>query len=177
MKDMSTYLEELSKERPHNSIAWEWKDFGDQILEPLLKLLEMGSSVEKHNAAHVIRQIWFGRKYQNWILENAVEPLIQNLQDPEPYTRGYTASVLSDTRDKRALEPMINLAQDSSDYVRWIIAGALGRFNDVQAIPALEWIRDNDMAWKMVQGQDESYKQMNRDLARQSIEKLNNLKS
>jgi HEAT repeat protein len=175
MKEINTYLEELSKENAHSSIAWEWEKFGDQILEPLLKLLEVGSSIEKYHAAHVIRQIWFRRKYQNWIIENAVENLIRNLQDVEPQTRGVTAAVLSDFRDRRALKPMIDLAQDSSDYVRWVVAWALGSFDDVRAIPALEWIRDNDTAWQMVKGQEGSNKQMNRDVASQTIDKLSKL--
>ncbi len=110
MEDINAYLKELSNEKAHDSISWEWEKFGDQILEPLAKLLAVGSSTEKYHAAHVIRQIWFRGKYQRWIHEIAIEPLIRNLQDVEPITRGYTASVLSDFRDKRALEPMIDLA-------------------------------------------------------------------
>jgi HEAT repeat protein len=70
---------------------------------------------------------------------------------------------------------MIDLAQDSSDYVRWVVAWALGKFNDIRAIPALEWIRDNDTAWQMVKGQDGSYKQLNRDVASLTIDKLRKL--
>jgi len=175
MSAIIKYLEKFSQGIHDNSIAVEWEPFGDSLLEPLLNFLKMGTNYEKYNATDVIRQMWFLGKYRQWILEHAVEPMIQNLQDEYEYTRGITVAVLSDFRDKRALESIISLANDSSDYVRWVVAWYLGRFDDIRAIPALEWIRDNDNSWQRVRddNEEEGYrKEFNRDAAIETIAKL-----
>ncbi len=172
MGDLNSFLQSLSNDAlPHSAIAGWW-DLGDSILEPLRQLLESGSSDERRNAADLIRQMWFHGKFHEWILANAVEPMVHNLQDTNPLTRGYTAAILADIRDQRAFEPMLALTRDSNDYVRWVAAWALGRFNDTRAIPYLEWIRDHDSTWQIVHGQEDDYKQMNRDVAIQTITKL-----
>jgi len=173
--DIKTYLEKFSKGIYDSSIPVEWEQFGDSLLEPLLNLLKSGTSYEKYNATDVIRQMYFLGKNRKWILANAFEPMIQNLRDEFDHTRGYTAAVLSDFRDKRALEPIIALAKDSSDYVRWVVAGNLSRFDDIRALPALEWIRDNDKSHQLVRDDNEEIgyrKEFNRDVAIEFINKI-----
>ena len=173
--DIKTYLNKFSKSINDRSIALEWEKFGDQLIEYLLNFLKSGTSIEKYNAADVIRQMYFLGKHRKWILNHVVESMIQNLQDTSEYTRGYTAVVLSDFKDKRALKPILSLAQDSSDYVRWVVAWSLGRFEDKQAIPALEWIRDNDNSYQEIKDEQEEtgcHKEFNRDVAIRTIAKL-----
>ena len=175
MDAITKYLGKFSQGIYDSSIAVEWEQFGDMLLEPILNFLKTGTSYEKFNATDVIRQMWFLGKNRQWILEHAVEPMIQNLQDEYEYTRGVTVAVLSDFRDKRALEPIISLANDSSDYVRWTVAWNLGRFDDMRVIPALEWIRENDNSWQRVRDdndEDGYRKEFNRVVAIETIAKL-----
>ena len=175
MSAIIKYLDKFSHGIYDSSIAVDWEQFGDTLLEPLMNFLKSGTSFEKYNVTCVIRQMCFLGKYRQWILEHAVEPMIQNLQDEYEYTRGITVAVLSDFHDKCILEPIIFLANDSSDYVRWIVAWSLGKFGDMRAIPALVWIRDNDKSWQRVRDDNEieGYrKEYNRDVAIEAINKL-----
>lgn len=172
--DMKTYLEKFSKGIYDSSIPADWRYFDDSLLEPLLNLIKSGTSYEKYNATNVIRQLYFHGKYHEWILARTIEPMIQNLQDEFDQTRGYTVVVLSAIGDKRALKPIISLAQDASDYVRWVVAWGLGKFDDKEAIPALEWIRDNDNSFQQIVNDDKTgfYEEFNRDVAIKAITKL-----
>ena len=173
--DIKTYLEKFSKGIYDSSIPADWIQFDDSLLVPLLEFLKSGTSYEKYNATNVIRQMYFHGKYSEWIQEHAIEPMIQNLRDEFDQTRGYTAVVLSSIGDKSALKPIISLAQDPSDYVRWIVAWGLGKFDDNEAIPALEWIRDNDNSFhQMIMNDDKTghYKEFNRDVAIKTIANL-----
>ncbi len=173
--DIKTYLEKFSKGIYDSSIPADWRQFDDSLLEPLLGLLKSGTSHQKYNATDVIRQMYFHGKYRKWILENTFDPMLQNLQNENEHTRAISAIVLSDFKDKHALEPIIALAHDPSDYVRWVVTWNLGRFEDMRAIPALEWIRDNDNSWQNVRDDDEEVgyrKEFNRDAAIKVIDKL-----
>lgn len=173
--DIKTYLDKFSKGIYDSSIPVEWEQFGDSLLEPLLNFLKLGTSYEKYNATNVIRQMHFLGHHRQWILEHTFEPMLQNLQDENEHTRAISAIVLSDFRDKRALEPIILLTHDPSDYVRWVIVSSLYKLNDIRAIPALEWIRDNDNASQLVRDDNEEVgyrKEFNRDAAIEVINKL-----
>jgi hypothetical protein len=173
--ELQTYIEKFAKRIDDSSIPVEWEQFGDSLLGPLLRFLKLGTSYEKYNATNVIRQMYFLGKYRKWILKNTFGPMLQNLQDENEYTRGITANVLSDFRDKRALDPIILLAHDPSDYVRWVVVWSLDKLNDARAIPALEWIRDNDTASCLVRDDNEEIgyrKEFNRNAAIQVIDKL-----
>ncbi|MEW6241049.1 MAG: HEAT repeat domain-containing protein [Chloroflexota bacterium] len=172
--DIKTYLEKFSKSIYDSSIPADWGYFDDSLLEPLLNLIKSGTSYEKYNATNVIRQMYFHGKYHEWILAHTIEPMIQNLQDEFDQTRGYTVVVLSAIGDQRALASIISLATDPSDYVRWVVSWGLGEFGDKRAIPALEWIRDNDKSFQMIMNNDKTgaNKEFNRDVAIKSIAKL-----
>jgi HEAT repeat protein len=156
----------------NDAVMYALLEYGEDAYEPLRSMLESGTSYEKYNAAHAIRQWWFHNSHKGWIKQVAIPLMINNLTDSDDYTRGYTATVLCDTRDPRAFNRILELAQDASGYVRWCIAGMIEKYGDQQAIPALEWICDNDKDYQIVMGQEETFKQYNADVAREAIVRL-----
>jgi HEAT repeat protein len=102
--------------------------------------------------------------------------MINNLTDADDYTRGYTATVLCDTCDPRAFKPILNLAQDTSGYVRWCVAGMITKYRDQRAIPALEWIVENDKHHLAVMSEEGPFEQYNADVAKEAISRLHSAK-
>lgn len=166
------FRRKFSDRHINSSVMFAFLEFGERIHELLQSMLKNGNSNEKLNSAQAISQWWHQNLHRDWIRQVAVPLMIDNLNDPDDYTRGYTAVVLSDMRELRAFDRILELARDTSDYVRWCFAGMIVKYEDLRAIPALEWIRDNDKAWQIVKGQEESCKQYNADVAKQSIARL-----
>lgn len=147
-------------------------ELGELAIGPLAKVLQNGNSTARRNAVDAVRRLWFHGKTRESIVKYIVKPLIEVLKDENDITRAYAILVLSDIRDRRAFEPLLEMIRDQSAYVRWCLAGRLKDFNDMRAIPALEWINQNDEAWQLVRYDDENRKEMNKDVAAGSIEYL-----
>jgi len=147
-------------------------EFGELAIEPLVKTIQNGTSTARRNATDTVRQLWFHGKARKSIVKNVVEPLIEVLKDENDITRAFAILVLSDISDMRAFGPLLEMVRDESAYVRWCLAGNLKDFDDIRAIPALEWIRQNDEGSQLVRYDDENRKEMNKDVAVRSIEYL-----
>jgi HEAT repeat protein len=146
--------------------------FGELAIEPLAKVLHNGSSTARRNAVDTVRQLWFHGKARKSIVKYVVEPLLEVLKDKNDMTRGLAAVMLSEIRDMRGFEPLLEMVKDESSYVRRCLAIGLKDFGDGRAIPALEWMIQNDESWQLVHYDDEIRKEMNRDVAADSLEDL-----
>lgn len=147
-------------------------ELGELAIEPLVKVLQNGSSTACRNAVDTVRQLWFHGKSRKSIIKYIVEPLIEVLKDKNDMTRGLATVVLRDIRDMRGFEPLLEMVKDESAYVRRCLASGLKDFGDDRAIPALEWIKQNDEGWQLVRYDDEIRKEMNKDVAAGSLEDL-----
>jgi HEAT repeat protein len=156
----------------NDAVMFALLESGEDAYEPLRSMLASGTSQEKCNAAHAVRQWWFHNSHRDWIKQVAISLMIKNLSDADEYTRGYTATVLCDTHDPRAFSQILNLAQDTSGYVRWCFAGMVEKYGDLRAIPALEWMAENDKHHLMVMGEEGPFKQYNANVAREAITRL-----
>lgn len=76
---------------------------------------------------------------------NAVEPLIEVLNDTEWTIRMNAAIALGQIGDKKAINPLIQLLDDENWKVRFCAAGALGEIGDDSAVlPLIQKLNDND---------------------------------
>lgn len=147
-------------------------ELGEVAIEPLVRVLQNGSSTARRNAVATVRRLWFHGKTRESIVKYIVEPLMEALKDENDTTRAFAILVLSDIRDMRGFEPLLEMIKDESAYVRWCLANRLKDFDDARAIPALEWIKQNDEGWQLVRYDDENRKEMNKDVAARSLEDL-----
>ena len=155
-----------------DSVLFAFIEYGEKVFSSLYKMLENGTSNEKRNCAHAIRQWWLRKLYRDWIWKEAVPLMINNLTDQDYYTRGYTAIVLCDIKSPDAFEKLLDLAKDHDEYVRHCFASSIVNFDDQRAIEALEWILENDKGYRTIQGFEAPYRQYNADVAKQSIARL-----
>lgn len=158
----------------NNGVMFALLEYGADAYESLRLMLANGTSFEKYNAAHAVRQWWFYGSHRDWIRQVAIPLMINNLTDADEATRGYTATVLCDTCDPRAFKSILNLAQDPSGYVRWCVAGMIPKYRDQRAIPVLEWIIENDKHHLSVMGEEGPFEQYNADVAKEAITRIHN---
>lgn len=80
--------------------------------------------------------------------EEAVEPLIQALNDTDPNVRAEAAIDLGDIGDKRAVEPLIRALKDDNSRVRDYASQGLGEINNTRSdfIPGETHSRESSMA-------------------------------
>lgn len=77
--------------------------------------------------------------------KEAVEPLIQALNDSNPNLRAEAAVDLGDIGDKLAVEPLIRALKDENSTVRNYAAQGLRGINDSRAVePLIQALTDND---------------------------------
>lgn len=158
----------------NDAVMFALLEYGEDAYEPLQLMLASGTSQEKYNAAHAVRQWWFHHSHRDWIKQVAIPLMMNNLTDADENTRGYTATVLCDTHAPQAFDPILYLAQDPSGYVRWCVAGMIEKFGNLRAIPALEWIVQNDKHHLLVMGEEGPFEQYNADVAKEAISHLSN---
>jgi HEAT repeat protein len=76
--------------------------------------------------------------------ENAVEALLEALEDQEPEVRRGAAWALGVIRNPRAVEPLVSRLRDADESVRSGAAWALGVIGDPRGVPALvDALRDS----------------------------------
>jgi len=172
MKSIEPLRRKFNVRHVNDAVMFALLEYGEDAYEPLQSMLAGGTSYEKLNAAHAVRQWWFQNSHRDWIKQVAIPLMINNLTDIDEYTRGYTVAVLCDTRDPRAFSPILDLARDPSGYVRWSVAGMVEKFGDQRAIPILEWICENDKDHEMVMSEDGPFKQYNADVAKEAITRI-----
>lgn len=73
----------------------------------------------------------------------ALEPLSKALNDKMLWPMGIILG-LEQLGGEGAVDLLIKLLRDSDVYIRSLVIIALGNLGDKRAIPALEWVRDND---------------------------------
>ena len=78
--------------------------------------------------------------------ERVVDTLIVALRDVDWEVREYAAYSLREHKppNPRALEPLITALKDEVPPVRAAVIWALEELGDLRALPALEWVREND---------------------------------
>ena len=67
----------------------------------------------------------------------AVDPLVQRLEDPNETIRYYAAEALGRLKDKRATDALVRHLKDREPSVVWGVTTSLGKIGDPRAIPAL----------------------------------------
>jgi HEAT repeat protein len=104
--------------------------FGAQAVDPLLKTLDSGASI---NA-----RIWAAQVLGKLGETRAVPALIGRLHDRSEQIRLSVANALGDLRHTRAVRPLIDVVlRDPTPAVRQQAATALGRIGDEDAMPVL----------------------------------------
>jgi HEAT repeat protein/protein-S-isoprenylcysteine O-methyltransferase Ste14 len=75
--------------------------------------------------------------------EQAVDPLIELLNDPDPSLRQIAASTLGKIGSTRAADALIESLKDKNSSVRWDAAGSLGKIRAEKAVePLIKMLRD-----------------------------------
>ena len=123
---------------------------GLELLGELAKIVNMDISVLRREAATAIRHIAVKVNILPlWGGEEAVESLIEALEDKDEYTRACAASALGAIKDKRAVEPLIkHLREDPEGHMRWMAARTLGEIKDERAVkPLIEALNDRPEEW------------------------------
>ncbi len=105
------------------------------------------SQAEKYIRALRLTDNWhFRRPYVGAlerIGEQAVDPLIDLLEDPDPSLRQIAASVLGRIGSARATDPLIESLEDKNSNVRWDAAGALGKIRAEKSVgPLITMLKD-----------------------------------
>jgi protein-S-isoprenylcysteine O-methyltransferase Ste14 len=119
----------------------------------LPKIPDEISSVESEKRAE--RYIQTLRLSDNWhfrrpyvgvlerIGEQAVDPLIALLKDPDPTLRQIAAAVLGRIGSARAVDALIERLEDNNSNIRWEAAGALGQIRAEKAVePLIRMLKD-----------------------------------
>jgi HEAT repeat protein len=76
--------------------------------------------------------------------EQAVDPLIKLLKDPDPTLRQIAASVLGRIGSPRTIDALIESLSDNNSSVRWDAAGALGIIKAEKAVePLIRLLKDD----------------------------------
>lgn len=76
--------------------------------------------------------------------EQAVDPLITLLKDPDPSLRQIAASVLGKIESPRAVDALIQSLSDKNRNVRWTAASALGKIGAEKAVePLIQLLKDD----------------------------------
>jgi HEAT repeat protein/protein-S-isoprenylcysteine O-methyltransferase Ste14 len=75
--------------------------------------------------------------------EQAVDPLIELLKDPDPSLRQIAASTLGRIGSARAVDALMESLKDKNSNVRWDAAGALGKIRTEKAVgPLITMLKD-----------------------------------
>jgi len=75
--------------------------------------------------------------------EQAVDPLIELLKDPDPSLRQIAASILGRIGSARAVDALMESLKDKNSNVRWDAAGALGQIKAEKAVgPLITMLKD-----------------------------------
>ena len=119
----------------NENVNWESKKI--EKLKPMaVKLLTKKLSSDPTTDDLAIKNILIQ------IGENAIEPLIKDLESKNGDLRCHAADALRDIADKRAIKPLIKALEDSEDYylrpgIHIKCAEALGLLGDERAVPSL----------------------------------------
>ncbi len=113
---------------------------------------EIGSVESENRAEKYIRTL---RLTDNWhfrrpyvgalerIGEQAVDPLMDLLKDPDPSLRQIAAAVLGRIGSERAVDALIESLTDNNSNIRWEATGALGQIRAEKAVdPLITMLKD-----------------------------------
>jgi len=101
---------------------------GDPKLQDNVKMLREGDVNERQRAA-----IALGASGNS----NAVEPLIEALEDEDDFVRNFVVRALGSIGDARALEPLVKATEDPNLLVRRSAVAALGNLGNPEAFDPL----------------------------------------
>jgi len=109
--------------------------------------VESGSRAERYIQTLRLTDNWhFRRPYVGAlerIGEQAVDPLIELLKDPDPSLRQIAASTLGRIGSNRAVDALIESLNDKNSNVRWGAASALGKIRAEKAVgPLITMLKD-----------------------------------
>ncbi len=75
--------------------------------------------------------------------EEAVDPLIDLLKDPDPSLRQIAAAILGRIRSERAVDALIESLKDNNSNIRWEAVGALGQIRAEKGVgPLITMLKD-----------------------------------
>lgn len=112
--------------------------FGEEIVEPLIKLLAHKKKYVREKAAEILGDIGD---------ERAVDPLIKKLKDEDRYVKKEAIIALGKLADKRAVNPLIELTQNKDEDKNRCLSDvieALAELGDNRAVtPLLDLLLDD----------------------------------